>query len=231
LFTAGRCTACGPAFGGAALPGLEGWLRRLGVGHIDLYWAHRDDRDTPLEETVAAFGRHQAEGTIGGVGLSNCALWRVERARGLAVELGLGEPSALQLRYSYLQPRPFVRGHVHDHRFGWLTDEALDYADIQPQWELWAYSPLMSGAYERDDRPIHEAFDHSATSRRLEALGKVAAELGVSRSSVAVAWPSGGTPPVRPIVGASQPDQLTAAVVGARLELGADLREELDRAW
>jgi aryl-alcohol dehydrogenase-like predicted oxidoreductase len=89
----------------------------------------------------------------------------------------------------------------------------------------------MSGAYERDDRPIHEAFDHSATSRRLEALGKVAAELGVSRSSVAVAWPSGGTPPVRPIVGASQPDQLTAAVVGARLELGADLREELDRAW
>jgi aryl-alcohol dehydrogenase-like predicted oxidoreductase len=210
---------------------LETSLRRLGVDHIDLYWAHRDDRDTPLEETVAAFGRHQAEGTIGRVGLSNWALWRVERARGLAVELGLGEPSALQLRYSYLQPRPFVRGHVHDHRFGWLTDEVLDYADTQPQWDLWAYSPLMSGAYERDDRPIHEAFDHPGTSRRLEALGKVAAELGVSRSSVVVAWLSGGTPLVRPIVGASRPEQLTAAVVGTRLELGADLRAELDRAW
>jgi aryl-alcohol dehydrogenase-like predicted oxidoreductase len=89
----------------------------------------------------------------------------------------------------------------------------------------------MSGAYERDDRPIHEAFDHPGTSRRLEALGKVAAELGVSRSSVVVAWLSGGTPLVRPIVGASRPEQLTAAVVGSRLELEADLRAELDRAW
>lgn len=210
---------------------VETSLRRMGIDHIDLYWAHRDDRNTPLDETIAAFGRHHAAGTIGQVGLSNWAVWRVERARGLAAQLGVVEPSALQLRYSYLQPRPFVRDHIHNHRFGWITDEVLDFVDNQEQWDLWAYSPLMSGSYERDDRPIEEAFDHPGTTRRLEALGKVAAELGVSKSSVVAAWLCGGTPLVRPIVGASRPEQLTAAIVGARLELAPELRAELDAAW
>ncbi|MET7280533.1 aldo/keto reductase [Kribbella sp. NPDC005582] len=210
---------------------VETSLRRMGVEHLDLYWAHRDDRNTPMEETIAAFGRHHAAGTIGQVGLSNWAIWRVERARGLAAQLGVVEPTALQLRYSYLQPRPFVRGRIHDHRFGWVTDEVLDFVENQQQWELWAYSPLMTGAYERDDRPINEAFDHPGTTRRLEALGKVAAELGVSRSSVVVAWLCGETPPVRPIIGASRPEQLTAAIAGARLELSAEQRAQLDEAW
>ncbi|TDD54460.1 aldo/keto reductase [Kribbella antibiotica] len=206
-------------------------LGRLGIDHIDLYWAHRDDRNTPLDETIGAFGRHHAAGTLGQVGLSNWAIWRVERARGLAAELGVVEPTALQLRYSYLQPRPFVRGHIHNHRFGWVSDEVLDYVENQEQWDLWAYSPLMTGAYERDDRPIEEAFEHPGTTRRLEALDKVAAELGVSRSSVVVAWLCGGTPSVRPIIGASKPAQLTAAIAGARLELTTDLYAELDRPW
>ncbi len=210
---------------------VETSLRRMGIDHIDLYWAHRDDRNTPMDETIAAFGRHHAAGTIGQVGLSNWAIWRVERARGLAAQLGVVEPSALQLRYSYLQPRPFVRDHISNHRFGWVTDEVLDFVGNQQQWELWGYSPLMSGSYERDDRPIEEAYEHPGTTRRLEALGKVAAELGVSRSSVVVAWLCGGTPQVRPIVGASRPEQLTAAIAGARLELAPELRAELDAAW
>ncbi|WP_405059288.1 aldo/keto reductase [Kribbella sp. NBC_01505] len=218
--------------GGAAIDAaLEASLRRLGIDHIDLYWAHWDDRSTPLDETVAAFGKHHGAGTIGQIGLSNWALWRVERARGLAAAAGVAEPSAFQLRYSYLQPRPLVRDHIHNHRFGWITDEVLDFVDNQPHWDLWAYSPLMSGAYERADRPIEEAFDHPGTTRRLEVLDKVAAELGVSRSSVVVAWLTGGTPPVRPIVGASRTEQLTASITGARLELPAELRTKLDEAW
>jgi aryl-alcohol dehydrogenase-like predicted oxidoreductase len=206
-------------------------LRRLGTDHIDLYFAHRDDLQTPLEETVAAFGKHVADGTVGRVGLSNYALWRVERARGLALAQGVTGPSALQLRYSYLQPRPFVRDNAHDHRFGWITDEVLDYADSNPGWELWAYSPLMSGGFERDDRPFHQAFNHSGTTRRLEVLSKVAAELGVSRSEVVIAWLAGGTPPVRPIVGMSTPQYLETAMSGARLTLPQEIRAELDQPW
>jgi aryl-alcohol dehydrogenase-like predicted oxidoreductase len=210
---------------------LETSVRRLGVDHIDLYWAHRDDLDTPLEETVAAFGKHAKAGTIGRIGLSNYALWRVERMRGLAVEQGVEGPTALQMRYSYLQPRPFIRDHSHDHRFGWITDEMLDYADRNPEQDLFAYSPLMSGGYEREDRPIHEGFDHPGTTRRLEALSKAAADLGVTRSEVVIAWLTGGSPSITPIVGISTPTYLQTALNGARLTLPPELRTSLDEAW
>ncbi|MEU8222688.1 aldo/keto reductase [Kribbella sp. NPDC048915] len=212
--------------------GIETSLRRLGVDHIDLYWAHRDDRSTPLEETVAAFGKHAAAGTIGRLGLSNYALWRVERMRGLAAELGVMAPSALQLRYSYLQPRPFVRDNAHDHRFGWITDEVLDYADNNPEQQLFAYNPLLSGAYEnRADRTIHQAFDHPGTTRRLEVLADLATTLGTTRSAVVLAWLAGGTPAVTPIVGISTPAYLETALKGARLELTPTQRTQLDEVW
>ncbi|HEY0473064.1 MAG TPA: aldo/keto reductase [Kribbella sp.] len=210
---------------------LETSLRRLGIDHIDLYFAHRDDLETPLGETVAAFGKHAKAGTIGRIGLSNYALWRVERAHGLAHQQGVEGPTALQSRYSYLQPRPFVRNQAHDHRFGWITDEVLDYADRNPEQDLFAYSPLMSGGYEREDRPIHQAFDHPGTARRLEALGKVAAELGVSRNEVVLAWLVGGSPSIIPIVGMSTPTYLRTALAGARLILPGPLRTLLDEAW
>ena len=211
---------------------LETSLCRLGVDHIDLYWAHRDDRTAPLEETVAAFGKHAAAGTIGRLGLSNWALWRVERMRDLANQLGVMAPSALQLRYSYLQPRPFVRDHIHDHRFGWITDEVLDYAENNPEQQLFAYSPLMSGGFEnRTDRPIDPAFDHPGTTRRLEALTNLAESLGTTRSAVVLAWHAGGTPAVTPIVGISTPDYLTTALTGTRLTLTPDQRRQLDEVW
>ncbi|HWD81956.1 MAG TPA: aldo/keto reductase [Kribbella sp.] len=211
---------------------LETSLRRLGVDHIDLYWAHRDDRSTPLEETVAAFGKHATNGTIGRIGLSNYALWRVERMRDLARQQGVAGPTALQLRYSYLQPRPFVRDHTHDHRFGWITDEVLDYAENNPEQQLFAYSPLMSGAYEnRADRPLDPAFDHPGTSRRLEVLTDLATSLGVTRSEVVLAWLAGGTPPITPIVGISTDTYLTTALSGTNLTLTAAQRQQLDEVW
>jgi aryl-alcohol dehydrogenase-like predicted oxidoreductase len=141
-------------------------------------------------------------------------------------------PTALQLRYSYLQPRPLVRDHTHDHRFGWITDEVLDYAQNNPEQQLFAYSPLMSGAYEnRADRPIDPAFDHPGTTRRLEVLTQLATTLGTTRSAVVLSWLSGGNPPITPIVGISTPDYLTTALSGTHLELSADQRQQLDEVW
>jgi aryl-alcohol dehydrogenase-like predicted oxidoreductase len=211
---------------------LETSLRRLGIDHIDLYWAHRDDLSTPLEETVATFGKHAQNGSIGRIGLSNYALWRVERMRGLAASLGVMGPTALQLRYSYLQPRPLVRDHIHDHRFGWITDEVLNYAESNPEQQLFAYSPLMSGGYEnRADRPLDPAFDHPGTTRRLEVLTDLAATLNVTRSEVVLAWLAGGTPAITPIVGISTPTYLTTALNGTRLTLTPTQRQQLDEIW
>ena len=89
----------------------------------------------------------------------------------------------------------------------------------------------MSGGYERPDRPFHEAFDHPGTTRRLEALTQAAADLGVTRSEVVLAWLTGGSPAVTPVVGVSTPAQLTQALSGVRLDLPTDVRARLDEAW
>ena len=63
----------------------------------------------------------------------------------------------------------------------------------------------MSGGYERADRPIHEAFDHPGTTRRLEALAKAATDLGVTRSEVVLAWLIGGSPSITPSSASAPP--------------------------
>lgn len=206
-------------------------LERMGIDRIDLFWAHRDDRATEPAETVEAFAGLVEDGVVGRWGYSNTTPWRVERAAAHARSRGLVGPSALQLRYSYVQPRPFVRDHDHDHRFGWITDEVLDYAASNPDVELWAYSPLVQGAYDRPDRPLSDAFTHPGTTRRLEVLDAVARELGATRSEVVLAWLAGGDPVVRPVVGVSSLAQLGAAMSGVRLTLAPDVRERLDAPW
>ncbi|MFC6344432.1 aldo/keto reductase, partial [Nocardioides hankookensis] len=59
-------------------------LERMGLERLDLYYAHVQDLDVPLEEQVEAFGQLAADGTVGLLGASNHWAWRVERARALA---------------------------------------------------------------------------------------------------------------------------------------------------
>mgnify|MGYP000315486467 CR=1 FL=1 len=203
---------------------------RLGVDRIDMLWAHVEDRSALLGETVGAFAGLVADGTIGSYGFSNHALWRVERARQLALHAEVAPLSAVQQRYSYVQPRPFVRGALHDHRFGWLTDDHLDHSRATGT-ALWAYTPLLTGSYDRDDRPLPEGYDHPGTTARLTLLGKVAADLGVTPGQVVLAWLAGGDLPVRPVVGVSSATQLDAALTGVRLRLDDDVRGLLDATW
>jgi len=210
---------------------IRGSLERLGLDRVDMYWAHRDDRAPELDETVSAFGALVTDGLVDRWGYSNTAIWRVERARSLALAAGTAAPTGLQLRYSYLQPRPMVRDNDHDHRFGWITDDTLDYVETNPEFTLWAYSPLMSGAYDRPDRAISAAFEHPGTRRRRAALDHAAGQLGTTRSEIVVAWMTGGTPPITPIIGVSSVEQLDVALRGASLELPVQIRSDLDAQW
>jgi aryl-alcohol dehydrogenase-like predicted oxidoreductase len=117
-----------------------------------------------------------------------------------------------------------------EHRFGWVTDEVLDYVATEPGVALWAYTPLLNGFYTRDDRPLPEAYDHPGTTRRLAALTDVARELGVTRNQVVLAWLAGGDPAITPIVGVSTAAQLEEALAGAALRLPPELRARLDEA-
>ncbi|MEU1805511.1 aldo/keto reductase [Streptomyces sp. NPDC019937] len=209
--------------------GIEGSLRRLGTDHVELYWAHKPDEATPLDETVAAFGELVAAGTVGRLGCSNYPVWQLERARRIARDHGGAGFTAVQQHHTYLRPRPGALPLV-SHRFGVVGDEVLHYLEHHPDIALWAYTPLLSGRYTRPDRPLPEEYDHPGTVRRLAALDEVAAETGTNRNRVVLAWLTGGTPAATPIVGVSTVEQLDEALAGVSLELTAQQRERLDSA-
>ncbi len=100
--------------------GIEGSLRRLGTDHVELYWAHKPDPATPLEETVAAFDELVSAGTVGRLGGSNYPVWQIEQARQVGRDNGAVGFTAVQQHHTYLQPRPATPPTVV-HRFGAVT--------------------------------------------------------------------------------------------------------------
>ncbi|MGH8775617.1 MAG: aldo/keto reductase [Jiangellaceae bacterium] len=214
--------------GAAIRAALSGSLERLGTDHVEIYYAHVEDRSVPIEETVETFAELVREGSVGALGVSNHAVWLVERARALARAEDAAAYTFLQYRYSYLQPRadhPLPEsGHVH------ASTELLGYARSEPGIALVAYSPLIMGAYTRPDRPLPHAYNHPGTSARLAALDDVAAATGATRNQVVLAWMLGRDLPVIPLVGVSSLAQLDEALDGVDLELTADQTERLDAA-
>lgn len=209
---------------GAIRSALDASLTRLGTDHVDLYWAHLPDPATPLEETVAAFDEQVSAGRVARVGASNYPVWQVERARQLAEGAGF---TAIQQHHTYLQPRPAIRPPADAPvRFGPVTNEVLHYVEHHPDMALWAYTPLLSGSYTH--KPLADEYDHPGTTRRLAVLDEVAEETGADRNQVVLAWLTGGTPPVTPVVGVSTAEQLAAALTAPELTDGQ--RDRLDAA-
>ncbi|WP_245889051.1 MULTISPECIES: aldo/keto reductase [Glycomyces] len=205
---------------------LDESLGRLGTDRVDLFWSHRDDRDTPLEETVAGFDDAVRAGKARMVGASNHTAWRVERARSIADRTGAAAYTAMQNRYSYLKPRPGTvlpeGGHVH-------ADPAdLDFVEGTAGMAILTYSSLLSGAYVK--KPLGEHYAHPGTDARLKVLDEVAAETGATRNQVVLAWLAGHGAPVIPLVGVSSVAQLEEAAAGVALKLDADQWQRLTAA-
>ena len=113
-----------------------------------------------------------------------------------------------------------------DHRFGFVSDETVDYLAEHPDLELWVYSPLVQGSYDRADRPFPAAYDHPGTTARLAALAAVASSRGVAPSQVVLAWLLARG--WKPIVGVSTLEQLDSALAAASLELSPEELAALD---
>jgi aryl-alcohol dehydrogenase-like predicted oxidoreductase len=194
--------------------GVEESLGRLGVDHVDLLWAHAEDRTVPLEETVGAFGELVAKGVALRIGAANHAAWRVERARSLAREQRVEPWTALQLRHSLIQPRPLTPLAEAGHRL--LTAEDLDLARSEGL-AVWSYSSLIWGSYERADKPLPQTYDHPGTTRVLAVLDDVAEELSVTGNQVVLAWLMNQG--IDPIVGASRVEHIEQALAARRVRL------------
>ncbi|MFH8928804.1 aldo/keto reductase [Streptomyces pristinaespiralis] len=204
---------------------------RLGVDRLDLLYAHIEDRTVPLAETVEAFGTLVAEGTVGLLGASNHAIWRVERARALAAAAGVPGYEVLQYQHSHLRPRFDMPSDLfEDGSLGHAGAELLSYLRAEPALTLVAYSPLLAGAYTREDKPLPPDYDHPGTPARLAALREVAKETGASVNQVVLAWQIGGALPVIPLAGASSVAQLEENLAAVDLDLTEDQRARLDAA-
>ncbi|GAA4604634.1 aryl-alcohol dehydrogenase-like predicted oxidoreductase [Actinoplanes octamycinicus] len=200
---------------------FAGSLERLGVDRVDLLWLHQEDRSTPIEETVGALAELAADR----FGVSNHPAWLVERGRAHARAIGARPFDALQLNATYLRPRPGTLPPGVAHRFGVLSDEQADYA-AEHGIDLWAYTPLLSGAYDNPAKAIPEVYDHPGNAGRLKALDEVAAETGAARGQVVLAWLlSRG---IRPMLGGSKVHQLDSAFDGVALRLSEEQVRRLD---
>ena len=205
---------------GAAAASLE----RLGVDHIDLYYSHIEDRGVTLEDTLGGFASLVEAGKVREIGASNHATWRLDRARAVSRANGWPLYTAVQQRYSYLRPRPGVKlpegGHVH------MTDELFDYAASEGDVTLVAYSALLAGRYR--DKPLGEEYDHPGTTRRLEVLHEVAAELGATVNQVVLAWLL--RQDIIPLVGATSVAQLEETLGALEIKLDDDQVARMDSA-
>ncbi len=200
-------------------------LRRLATDRLDLYYAHRDDSQTPLEESMEAFDRLIRAGKVRVIGASNLKVWRIAEANTVAAAHGWARFAAVEQRHTYLRPR-------HGADFGpqvSINEDLKDYCRSR-DIALIAYSTLLQGAYTREDRPVPKQYAGPDADARREVLRDVAQEAGATLSQVVIAWMLQSDPPVLPIIAGSQPGQVTENIGALRVKLSEDQIRRLDTA-
>jgi aryl-alcohol dehydrogenase-like predicted oxidoreductase len=209
------------------LRAVERSLQRLQTDHIDLYQSHKDDPETPLEETLGTFGELIRQGKIRAIGASNYTAERLAQA--LQVSKANGFPS-----YSCLQP------HYN------LCERALFEKDLEPlclQAGLGVIpyyslaSGFLTGKYrsEKDlaQSPRGVAVKKYLNERGLRILGaldQVAGRYHSTPARVALAWLMARPSVTAPIASATSLDQLHDLVEATRLELDGPAIDLLSQA-
>jgi aryl-alcohol dehydrogenase-like predicted oxidoreductase len=200
-------------------------LKRLGCETIDLYYAHVDDRKTPMEETLEAFDRLVKAGKVRLIGASNFLAWRLEEARWVSRTRGWADYCCVQQRYSYLRPKP---GASFEPQTA-VNDDLLDYCRARGI-TLLAYSPLLAGAYTQPDRPFEEQYLGPDSDVRLTVLKAIAGETGATLNQLILAWMAHSNPPVIPLVAASTVEQMDEDLGALEVKLSAGQMDRLNAA-
>ncbi|MBX3081888.1 MAG: aldo/keto reductase [Anaerolineae bacterium] len=200
-------------------------LKRMGIETIDLYYAHVDDRTTPLEETMGAFDKLVKAGKVRFIGGSNYRAWRLEEARWTAQTHDWAQFCCIQQHYTYLKLRPGtdVAPQVM------ANEDLIDYCKSTGT-TLLAYSVLQSGAYTRAERKFSPKLVSADNEKRLAALRNVAAESHATVNQVILRWMLQSSPSVIPLIAASDETQLQENIAALSLQLSPDQMEVLNNA-
>ena len=200
-------------------------LQRLQTDHIDLYYAHCDQRETPLEETLGAFDKLIKDGKVGLIGASNTRAWRLEEARNVSAQHGLAEYCCVQQRHSYLRSNAGVNANVQVE----ANADLLDYTASR-DITLLAYGPSAHGYYTKMDQPPGGSCAGPDSDARIVALKEVVAETGATATQVVYAWMLQGKPPVIPLLACSTEEQMTENLGAQSVKLSDEQIERLTKA-
>ena len=209
------------------LGSLEQSLGRMGLDHVDIFYSHRFDPDTPLRETMGALDEARRRGLTRYVGISSYGPERTREAAEILRELGtpllIHQPS-----YSMLNR--------------WIEDELLDVLGREGIGAI-VFSPLAQGLLT--DRYLHGVPEDSRLRagnymsdqmisdenlQRVRALNEIAGRRGQTLAQLAIAWSLRDERVTSALLGASSVEQLDDNVASLqRLDFSAQELEEIDR--
>lgn len=200
---------------------VEGSLQRLGTDHIDLYYQHRVDPNTPIEDTIGAVAELVAEGKVRHIGLSEAGAATIRRAHAVY------PITALQSEYSLWtrDPEPAVLPTLRELGIG-----------------LVAYSPLGHGFLTGTIRSTDhlDADDFRSTNPRFtgenlqqnlllaDEVKSIADEVGATPAQVALAWLLAQGNDIAPIPGTKRVARVEENVAAGKIELSAEQVEKLN---
>jgi len=206
----------------------EDSLKRLQTDHIDLYYAHFDDENTPLEETLAAFDELVKEGKVKYVAGSNYSPERIREALAIQDREGFARWVALQPHYNLVERDEFENGGRRE-----IAEE--ENLAVIPYFSL--AKGFLTGKYRSKDEPGDSPRASSALDylddkglRVLDALDEVAAAHDVPVASISIAWLNAQPTVAAALASARTIEQLEPLMVGATLELTPDELDRLDAA-
>ncbi len=200
---------------------VDGSLQRLATDHIDLYYQHRLDRQTPIEDTIGALAELVAAGKIRHIGLSEVGVDTIRRAH------AVHPVTAVQSEYSL-----------------WTRDQEDEILPVLRELGIGfvAYSPLgrgfLTGAIrstqelpDTDYRKTNPRFfdDNFAHNLRCaDEVRDISADVGATPAQVALAWLLAKGPDIVPIPGTKRVTRLEENVGADAVELTADQLARLD---
>ncbi|WP_159945007.1 MULTISPECIES: aldo/keto reductase [unclassified Nocardiopsis] len=194
----------------------EDSLRRLRTDYIDLYYAHQEDPDTRLEETVAAFDALVKAGKVRAVALSNFSAEQTRRWIEIARETGAAHPVAIQPHYNLVH-----RGDYEGPLADLATTENLA---VLPYFSL--ASGFLTGKYRSREalagtnrEALSAGYFSEANLEVLKVVEQIAEAHGVAIPTVALAWLRSRPQVVAPIASASRPEQLEALLASVTFTL------------
>ena len=200
---------------------LEGSLGRLGTEHIDLYYQHRVDPDTPIEDTVGTLAELVAEGKVRHIGLSEAWVDTIRRAHAVHPVTALQSEFSLWTR----DPLEEVLPVLQELGIGFVPYSPLGRGFLTG--EIRAVDDLAEDDWRRSNpRFMGENFQHNV--RLADEVAAIAGDVGATPAQVALAWVLAKGDFIAPIPGTKRVSRVDENVGADNVVLNPEQMERLD---